>query len=85
MNSATSIFFEKPNKLSEDKIKIDFKDIVFMSRSFLKSILNKKIKLKKTIHEVNLSEEVAPIFHTVEKSFQSAIVSIYKFYNILKI
>jgi hypothetical protein len=42
MNSATSIFFEKPNKISEDKIKIDFKDKVFMSCSFLKSILNKK-------------------------------------------
>ena len=69
LNSAAAMFFEEINKFPEDKIEIDFENIVFMSRSFTQEYLSQKMKTQKEIKEVNISKDVLPIFKMVEKSF----------------
>ena len=72
MNSAASSFFDYINNFSEDVIKINFADVIFISRSFAQEYIHQKIKTKKIIEEFNLSEDVAPILEIVENSFKNA-------------
>ena len=69
LNSAASIFFDEVNKLPQDKIEIDFENIIFISRSFTQEYFSQKKKTQKDITEVNIPTDILPIFKMVEKSF----------------
>lgn len=64
--SKISSFFEKINRLKEDKIMIDFKDIEFISRSCADEYLKLKSKSNKTLVEINMSNEINSMFNLVK-------------------
>ncbi|MCL2687974.1 MAG: hypothetical protein FWE58_05505 [Methanobrevibacter sp.] len=69
LNSAATELFNEINKTPEKDIKIDFENVVFMSRSFTQEYVNQKIKTEKNIIEVNIPEEIMPLLKMIERSF----------------
>jgi len=64
--SKISSFFDKINRLKEDKISIDFSDIEFISRSCVDEYLKLKNKSNKTLIERKMSNEISSMFSLVE-------------------
>ena len=61
-------FFNYVNSLPESHIIIDFKDVLFMSRSFAHEYLKRKRDSEKRITEINVPENVVKMFSVVERS-----------------
>ncbi|RBQ22294.1 hypothetical protein ALNOE001_20240 [Candidatus Methanobinarius endosymbioticus] len=61
LNSSTKDLFKKLNNSTAQNIEIDFTDVVFMSRSFTQEYVSKN-KTNKNIKEINIPEDVAPMF-----------------------
>lgn len=70
MNSSARNLFKELNNSPTKKITIDFKDVIFMSRSFTQEYLYQKYKSQKEIIEVNVPEDVKPMFKVVENDFK---------------
>lgn len=65
-----SSFFDRINKLKEKEIVIDFKDIDFISRSCADEYLKFKKRTKKSIVEINMSNEIRSMFKVVENQLR---------------
>ncbi|KZX11433.1 DUF4325 domain-containing protein [Methanobrevibacter curvatus] len=76
MNSSARNLFKKLNNTSAKNIKIDFTDVAFMSRSFTQEYIYQKSKTNKIIKEVNVPEDIVPMFEIVEKNFNHVIKQI---------
>ncbi len=71
-NSIASFFNEKINNLKDDEITIDFKNIIFISRSSAAEYLKLRENSNKNLLEKNMSNEVKSMFNLVEKQFRNA-------------
>ena len=69
MNSSAKNLFKELNNSPAENIKIDFTDVIFMSQSFTQEYIYQKNKTKKHIEEVNVPDEIKPMFKIVEKNF----------------
>lgn len=70
MNTAADDFLNQVNEIDDNEILIDFKGIVFISRSFAQSYFSKKNKLDKNIDEINVPDEVKPLMDLIKKKFE---------------
>lgn len=70
MNSTAVEFLEEVDTIDDSDILIDFKGVIFVSRSFAQSYYTKKNKLNKNIKEINLSEGVKPLMDMIRKKFE---------------
>lgn len=70
MNSTAVEFLEEVDTIEDSDILIDFKGVIFVSRSFAQSYYTKKNKLNKNIKEINLSEGVKPLMDMIRKKFE---------------
>ena len=68
LNTSASDFLDKIDKLSDDYVEVDFEGIIFISRGFLQIYYSKKSKMDKNIVEVNVPEEIKPLFEIIERS-----------------
>lgn len=69
MNSSARNLFKELNASPAENIKIDFSDVVFMSRSFTQEYIYQKNKTKKNIEEVNVPNKIKPMFKIVKNNF----------------
>lgn len=67
------MLFDAIEKSKEDTIKIDFKGIKTMSRSFAQQYLTRKNSCKKKVIEINVSEDVSRMFDLVKKKKDHAV------------
>ena len=68
LNTSASDFLDKIDKLPDDYIEVDFEGITFVSRGFAQIYYSKKSKMDKNIVEVNVPEEIKPLFEIIERS-----------------
>lgn len=68
LNTSASDFLDKIGKLSDDYVEVDFEGIIFVSRGFLQIYYSRKSKMDKNIVEVNVPEEIKPLFEIIERS-----------------
>ena len=68
LNMSASDFLDKIDKLSDDYVEVDFEGIIFVSRGFLQIYYSRKSKMDKNIVEVNVPEEIKPLFEIIERS-----------------
>ena len=64
---AADKLFKNVNKLTQKRVTIDFKHVVFMSRSFAHEYYIRKNLSNKEIIETNISKEVLKMFEVVSK------------------
>lgn len=67
LNTSASDFLDKIGKLSDDYVEVDFEGIIFVSRGFLQIYYSKKSKMDKNIVEVNVPEDIKPLFEIIER------------------
>ncbi|MDR3292067.1 MAG: DUF4325 domain-containing protein [Methanobrevibacter sp.] len=70
MNSSAKNLFKELNNSQNKEINIDFSDVVFMSRSFAQEYIYQKNKSKKKIEEINVPNDILPMFEVVQKDFE---------------
>lgn len=70
IRSSMSAFFEKLDKSKKSKIKLDFKNVVFISRSCVDEYIKQKKATKKEIIEVNMSRNILRMFETVRNQYE---------------
>ena len=68
LNTSASDFLDKIDKLSDDYVEVDFEGIIFVSRGFLQIYYSRKSKMDKNIVEINVPEEIKPLFEIIERS-----------------
>lgn len=68
LNTSASDFLDKIDKLSGDYFEVDFEGIIFVSRGFLQIYYSRKSKMDKNIVEINVPEEIKPLFEIIERS-----------------
>lgn len=73
--SSMANFFINLNKSKDSKIKLDFKDIKFISRSCADEYVKKKRTSKKKIVEAHMSRDVLNMFKTVENQYEESEAS----------
>lgn len=64
-------FFEKINSLKNVNIKLDFKNVKFISRSCADEYLKQKKVSRKKIVEVNVSKDVCAMFTNVQNQYKN--------------
>lgn len=64
-------FFQELEEIEQDIIKLDFKGVKFISRSFAHEYLQQKKKSKKHIIETNLPTKVVNMFDYVKNSIKN--------------
>ncbi len=75
MNSSARALFEEINNSPANIIKIDFSNVLVMSRSFTQEYLSQKFYTDKQIIEVNVPNDVKLMFDVVKKDFNNVAVS----------
>ena len=55
--------------MPDDYVEVDFKSVIFVSRSFAQVYYSKKSKMDKNIVEVNVSRDVKPLLKIIEEKF----------------
>ena len=66
LNTSASDFLDKIDKLSDDYVEVDFTGIIFVSRGFAQIYYAKKSKMDKNIVEINVPEEIKPLFEIIK-------------------
>jgi predicted protein tyrosine phosphatase len=77
MRDRCNSFFEIINNSDEEIVEINFKDILFISRSFADEYLNLKSLSSKKISEINLPLNVKKMFEVVKKPRQDRNLNIH--------
>ena len=76
MNSSARALFEEINNSPANIIKIDFSNVLIMSRSFTQEYLSQKFYTNKQIIEENVPNDVKLMFDVVKKDFQKINVEV---------
>ena len=70
MNSSARNLFKEINNSPIKNIRIDFSNVIFMSRSFTQEYLTQKHNTDKVIIEENVPTDVQKMFNVVSKDFK---------------
>lgn len=71
MNQAAKELFDEINRSDFEEIRINFENVIFMSRSFTQEYLFQKLTSDKKIIEMNVPENIQKMFEVVSKDFDN--------------
>ena len=67
LRNSAEYLFKVIDRLSDDRITVDFTGVKSITRSFADEYLNRKKSSKKMIIEINVSDVVTQMFDVIEK------------------